>query len=289
MKLIAFGSWPGYRLSRTLDFLWDPCWQPLPWLPSDPVAYQSLLVGDGVTLVAAWLIFTLRNVGGVGKGKKERSALTPMRDLKFLALTSFNGILAMNLTILTVGIPLWVAEATDAPKAIAPLLIAVNTVMAIALQVPLSRRADTVNGAGLCMRRSGLCLALTCGALALAAKVESLPAAAALLTAVLLLTLGEIWHAAGGWGLQFGLSPEAERGSYAAVFSLGTTTQSIVGPSVIAMLAVGLGTAGWLALAAVFLGSGVAAEVVARRADAQLRHKESTALSRGPAMTPGAP
>jgi hypothetical protein len=83
---------------------------------------------------------------------------------------------------------------------------------------------------------------------------------------VVLHTLGEIWHASGGWGLQFALSPEAERGNYAAAYSLGPTAEGMVGPSLIAGAVVAAGPAGWTALGLLFLAAGLGAHAVARRA-----------------------
>ncbi|MGA5129415.1 MFS transporter [Streptomyces olivoreticuli] len=236
------------------------------------LGYQSLLLGDGLSFfIAAWLIYTLRNVGGAGRRREKRSPLAPLKNVPFLALTCCNAVLQLNLSVLIIGMPLWVVQATEAPPAIAPLLIAVNTVIAISLQVPLSKSADTVRGAGRHMRRAGLSFALMCGALILASEVSSTAAAVLMLASVVLHTLGEIWHAAGGWGLQFALSPEAERGSYAAAFSLGPTAEGMIGPSLIAAGVVAAGSMGWLALAVAFLAGGLGASAVAVRAASRPR------------------
>ncbi|WP_318201304.1 MFS transporter [Streptomyces sp. SCL15-4] len=229
--------------------------------------YRMLLLGDGLSFfVAAVLMTTVRNVGGGRRRGERHSPLAPLKNIRFLALTCCNGVLQLNLSVLVIGMPLWVTRATEAPEAVAPLLIAVNTVIAISLQVPLSRGAETVPGAGRHMRRAGLSFALMCGTLIVASWTPSAPAAALMVASVVLHTLGEIWHASGGWGLQFALSPEAERGNYAAAYSLGPTAEGMVGPSLIAGAVVAAGPAGWTALGLLFLVAGLGAHAVARRA-----------------------
>ncbi|MEU5079212.1 MULTISPECIES: MFS transporter [Streptomyces] len=229
--------------------------------------YRMLLLGDGLSFfVAAVLMTTVRNVGGRRRRGERHSPLAPLKNLKFLVLTCCNGVLQLNLSVLVIGMPLWVTRATEAPEAVAPLLIAVNTVIAISLQVPLSRGAETVPGAGRHMRRAGLSFALMCGTLIVASWTPSALAATLMVASVVLHTLGEIWHSSGGWGLQFALSPEAERGNYAAAYSLGPTAEGMVGPSLIAGGVVAAGSAGWTALALLFLAAGLGAHAVARRA-----------------------
>ncbi|MET7703604.1 MFS transporter [Streptomyces sp. NPDC005485] len=234
------------------------------------LGYRMLLLGDGVSfLIAAALIAAVRTVAGpASRRTRGPSPLAPLKNARFLALTCCNGILQLNLSALTVGMPLWLATRTQAPPAIAPLLIAVNTVIAITLQIPLSRGAETVPGAGRHLRRAGLSLALMCTTLVLASWTSQAGAALLMVASVVLHTLGEIWHASGGWGLQFALSPEEERGSYAAAFSLGPTAEGMIGPSLVGAGVVAAGAPGWLALAAAFLGAGAVAHRIARGAAA---------------------
>ncbi|MFD5389572.1 MFS transporter [Streptomyces sp. NPDC127074] len=242
--------------------------------------FQALLLGDGLSFfIAAALTTTVRNVGGRRRKGERHSPVAPLKNIKFLTLTCCNGVLQMNLSVLVIGMPLWVTRATEAPEAVTPLLIAVNTVIAISLQVPLSRGAETVPGAGRHMRRAGLSFALMCGTLILASWTPSAPAAALMVTAVVLHTLGEIWHASGGWGLQFALSYEAERGNYAAAYSLGPTAEGMVGPPLIASGVVAAGSAGWTVLAVLFLAAGLGAHAVAGRAVPRPPAATSTAVS----------
>lgn len=229
--------------------------------------YRALLLGDGVSFfVASVLMTTVRNVSAVRGRSVRRSALGPLRNAKFALLTCCNGILQLNLSVLVIGMPLWVSRATEAPAAVAPLLIAINAVIAILLQVPLSAGAETVPGAGRHMLRAALSFALMCGTLIAASWAPSALAAALMVMSVVLHTLGEIWHSSGGWGLQFALSPDAERGNYAAAYSLGPTAEGMVGPSLIAGGVVAAGSVGWAALALLFLAAGLGARSVARRA-----------------------
>jgi MFS family permease len=79
-----------------------------------------------------------------------------------------------------------------------------------------------------------------------------------LVAAVLLLTLGELWTSAAQWGLQYGLAPRHSQGEYGAVFSLGYTVQSVIGPVALTALMQGVGISGWLIVAVLFAALAVA-------------------------------
>lgn len=87
--------------------------------------------------------------------------------------------------------------------------------------------------------------------------------------AVLVLTAGELLAMAGSWGISYGLAPEHARGEYLGVYALGAAFSETVGPAATAFLGVREGPPGWLAIAAVFLLSGVAVVPLVARAQAK--------------------
>ncbi|TXC98514.1 MFS transporter [Streptomyces sp. ISID311] len=190
-----------------------------------------------------------------------------LKDVPFVVLTVLNGLLAVNGIVLTVALPLMIMSGHGIPKALAGLFVTANTVLVVIFQVRLSRGADTVEGGARAQRRAGILLALSCVGIAAAAAATS-PALAItfLVVAVLLLTAGELLHMAGSWGISYGLAPDHTRGEYLGVYALGMAFAETVGPVSTASLGVGKGAPGWLAIAAVFLVSGLAVVPVARRA-----------------------
>src|SRR5262249_22024853 len=94
--------------------------------------------------------------------------------------------------------------------------------------------------------------------------------------ATVLMSLGEIWQAAGAWELSYRYADPEREVQYLAVFSLGVAAQNIYGPALVTVVVIGAGTAGWLGLAGVFVGGallvgpvGAALERAATGADAK--------------------
>ena len=227
------------------------------------LAYGGMLVADGLSFaVAAWL------VAGLPDHRSEvtarRRGFSGVGDARFIGLACVNGVLVLHIAVLGIGFPLWIARATRASAELVPILITINTVLNVCLQVACSRGADTLLGAGRCLRRAGVALAVTCGALALAARLDTGPADAVLVAGVVLLTLGEMWQSAGGWGVLFSLTPAESRSSYAATFNLGVTVEGIVGPSLVGGFVLAAGTTGWAVLATLFLAAGLAGGAACR-------------------------
>jgi MFS family permease len=75
---------------------------------------------------------------------------------------------------------------------------------------------------------------------------------ASLIAATVLLTVSELFTSTAQWGLQYGLSPRHAQGEYGAVFSIGYTVQSVIGPVALTSLMENAGTAGWLLIAVLF-------------------------------------
>lgn len=231
-----------------------------------PLAYQLLVLSDALTFaVGAALIARIRVAAPPTPSPSLRGLTGPrlvFSDRRYLAVTVLNSVLALHMTLLTIGIPLWVVNHTRADKAILVPLLVVNTVLTVLFQVRTSRRATTVAGAGRCLRRAGVALALACVLLAAAGELPAPAAAAFLVAAVVAQTVAELLQAAGGWELSYELAPEDRRGAYLSVFAAGTTVQQIVGPILLGAVVIATGPLGFLGLAVVFLVAGAAAEAV---------------------------
>lgn len=232
-------------------------------------ALRSVVLVDAASFVVAALVLArLRLAAHVpappGEGSVLKS-LAGLRDLPYLRLAGLNSVLLLHMTLLSVGIPLWVVSGTDAPVGVVAVLTAVNTVMAVLLQVPLSRRAEDEAGSVRCLALAGVALAVCCVALAGAGAVGRVPAVGLLVAAMIAMTLGEILQSAGAWELSYRHAPPERRTEYLSVFNLGFSVQEIAGPVLFTGVVIALGGWGWLALGCVFVLAGVLVRPVADR------------------------
>jgi MFS family permease len=186
-----------------------------------------------------------------------------LRDRPFLAVTALNGLLLCQGTIFAEVMPLWVITHTDAKHVMLAILFITNTVMAVLLQVPASRGANTLPGIARLLRWAGWATA-ACGPVFYLSRFTSGPVTVSLLlTGVILVTGGELWQSAGGWGLTTNLPPAANRGAYLGAFQLGGQLQSMIGPAALTFLAIRTGGIGWLAISALLIGaSAIAGPIV---------------------------
>ena len=161
--------------------------------------YLAIFLGDaGTFLVVVAVVATLQAPPSAAPFERasHRTSLRSLRDRQLLIGAAINGILSLHMTLLGVGLPLWLVRHTRAPHALTGGLVALNTVMAVGLQVKLSAGVADTTRALRAMRRSGLALAATCLLLASSAGSDAAVASVALVAATVMLTLGEIWQSA---------------------------------------------------------------------------------------------
>jgi MFS family permease len=248
-----------------------------PLLAADSVwMYRAIVLGTAAAFVSSALMLTRLRIDGDGGGVRRENGAVPrkvgpltavrrFRDWRYGLLTALNGVLNLHVTILSVGIPLWALQATELSAGLLPALVLINTLMSIALQVPVARGAEREGGAARALRLGGVAMTLCCLALAAAGGPGSgWGAAAVLAVACVLLTFGEMWQATGGWELSYDFAPEEQKGVYLSVFSLGGTAQRIAGPALITSVVIAAGPAGWAVLAAVFCAAALLVTPVTR-------------------------
>ncbi|MFF4717418.1 MFS transporter [Streptomyces eurythermus] len=241
-----------------------------------------LLVNAASFAVLASLAARLPVLSAPAKSLRRRFSASVLRDGSFLSFTAINAVLTMHMTLLSIGIPLWIVQHTDVSSALISPLVAVNTVLAVALQVRASRDTDTIAGAARALVRAGICLALCCLLLITAPELPLTLAVGALLLAMIALTGGELFQSAGGWGGSYLLAAPGQEGVYLSVFWLGVAIQQIAAP-VLVSLVVTTGTPGWTVLAALFAASGLTAPAIGRWA--QTRADNRTHPDPAPAET----
>lgn len=207
---------------------------------------------------------------------KPRPAVRPrrfgaLRDLPYVGVVAVCAVLASHMTLLMVVLPLWTLDRTHVPHFVVPLFLVFNTVFVILLQVRASKGADTVMGAARIARRAGVWIAAGCGAVVITVYVHNVAVGvAAIIVAVLAMSMAEILQSSSAWGMAFGLAPESARAEYLGTFDLHLGTQNIIGPVVISSLVMSLGAWGWATIAAAVLLAAWAIVPAARRSEAAM-------------------
>lgn len=178
------------------------------------------------------------------------TARRALHNRPFLALSILSGQLGVNQVLLSVVFPLWLVDRTDAPHALLAWMYGTNTVMAVFLQVPASRGAESVHGAVRAARLAAVSIALACSLTMTSNWTRDWLTMAVLWTGYVLLTSGELFNSASSWGFVAELTDPARRAEYQGVWRLGTQVQMVLGPAVFTWLAVTWNPLGMLAIAA---------------------------------------
>jgi MFS family permease len=204
---------------------------------------------------------------------------SPLRDRTYVTATILNALVAIHFGLTSVGIPLWVADHTEAPTIVVSALLVVNTAYVALFQVRASRGTQNLRKAGRSVRRAGVLLLIACLLFAFAGQLGAAAATAVLLLGALASSAAETYGEAGSWGMAFELADPARAGAYQGLSQTGLALSIMLGPAVVTTAAVDLGTPGWVALGALFAVSGGATAVVANRAAAQRGQREPTESS----------
>ncbi|HEV2373484.1 MAG TPA: MFS transporter [Streptosporangiaceae bacterium] len=246
--------------------------------------FRSIVVADGVSFFVTAILLArlrlLRPAAPAGRGPWWHG-LRPREDPWYFALAGLNGILALHMTLLSVGLPLWIAQHTHALRWVVGVAVFTNTVLAVLFQMPASRGCEQAPAAARRARAAGLMLAVCC---LVAAGTGGLPADLAVvgsLLAVTALTVGELWQSASAWGVSYALAPPERQATYLSVFNLGVAAQTIVGPTLVTVVVVNHGWAGWGGLAVTFALAGAGMPIAARRCLAGRGARRPGAVTQG--------
>ncbi len=222
-------------------------------------AFLMIVLGNGATfLLAGLLLARVPLLADDPPGRRTaRGWPRSLRHGRYLIVTGLNAVLVLNVTVLTMGIPLWVTSRTEAPVAVVGPLVVLNTVLVVLLQVRLSKGTETRDGGARALRRASLAFAGCMALLALSGLLDPVGAVVAVVAATVLLTVGELWHFAGRLSVSYALAPRDRQGEYLSVFWLGSAAALMVGPLLITAGVVERGPFGWLALACVFVATGL--------------------------------
>ncbi|WP_234318097.1 MFS transporter [Streptomyces sp. NRRL S-244] len=276
-------------------------------------AYQVLILGNALSFVlAAALVWRTREqrhghgagdgdgagqgLGqGLGSGDRAGAAeradmpeagrpgvANPWRDRGYLRFVLLDIPLCLDDSILGVGLPLWLVGHTDAPHAVVPAFLFVNTVLVVALQMTVSARVRRPRQAAGAARLYGLTLLGCCTLLALTPEHGAWAASIALLAAAVLATAAELLRSVGSWELAVSLAPREARASYLGVAGMSQSIQKSAGPLLLTGVVMAAGPAGWLVLGAAVAGvSLVQRRTALRRLDSMERAEATGAAPAG--------
>lgn len=223
------------------------------------IAFNIVFVINGLSygVIAAMVLWAERlsphppSAKAAGKAPAN-SATPPLRNPRFMIFTLANGILMLYDSMILVLLPIWIVQRTNLPMALLSALLVVNTMLTIAMQLFAAHFVSTLNSSLRMVRSTALAMIVACTLFALAEQVPVWISALAAIGAMLALTVAENIHQVASWELSFAMSPAAARARYLGAFSMGLTTQKIVGPVLLVSVLLPLQSWAWAAIAAVF-------------------------------------
>ncbi|GAA1581409.1 MFS transporter [Streptomyces globosus] len=232
-------------------------------------AYELLILGNALSfLVAALLVGRTREPRGRGRlvappgegapsagaAAAESAGGSPWRDRGYLRFVLLDIPMNLDDSLLNVGLPLWLIHHTDAPHALVPAVLAVNTVLAVLLQLAVSARVREPEQAARAAGWYGLAVLGACVLLALTPARGAWAASAALLAAAVLVTAAELVRSVSSWELAVSLAPAEARASYLGVAGISPSVQKAAGPLLLTGAVMAAGPAGWIGLGAAVAG-----------------------------------
>ncbi|WP_158083177.1 MFS transporter [Streptomyces antioxidans] len=228
-------------------------------------AYITIFLLTGISFfVCAAFITRLPRAEPAPTRQSGEPRFAVLRDRPYALVSLINMFLVTHAPLLDVILPLWIALHTGAPRSLAATLIVLNTLTAVALQIRISRRIDTLAGALRAFRMAGLGLAAACVLFALSSGRGTWSAIAVLIPAAALHVYGEMTQSAASWVVSYELAPDTQQGQYQGLFNTGMAVNQTLAPTALTFLLIGWGVPGWLILSCVFLLAGWAMSPVVR-------------------------
>ncbi|MGW0535400.1 MFS transporter [Streptomyces sp. NPDC003032] len=193
-----------------------------------------------------------RGGGGGGGGPR----LVVLRDRPYAVVTLLNTVLLLRMPLLSLAIPLWTVERTDAPGWLVSALFVLNSLAVMGFQVRMARGVTGLAAAARAVRRSGPVMFASCVVFAVsAAGLSPWAAAAVLVVGAVLQVIAEMRQSAGSWQIGLALAPARHVGQYQGFFGTGVPVARTLGPLLLTWLLMVGGVPGWLVLGSLFLGA----------------------------------
>jgi hypothetical protein len=216
-------------------------------------AYDALIIVDALTFLGAWMVLrTLPRYDPLPKPDiGPRWAV--VRDKPFVAFAMLGAAISPQFNVITLLLPLWVVDHTNAPRWSIPLSLVINTILVVLFQVRLGAGVQTLRQGGAAWRRAGLAFLFSCAVMGFAAGLPGWAALMVMVVAVSLHTVGEIWHMAAGFALSMGLPPAHAQGQYDGFGGIIGGIGSAAAPVLLLGLVLSHGRLGLIGLGVFFL------------------------------------
>jgi hypothetical protein len=229
-------------------------------------AYLTVFAVDAASLVvSALVLLRLPAIAPTPAAALGEPRLAVLLDRPYALVSLLNMVLQLHIPMITLAIPLWIVERTNAPGWTVSALLVLNTVSIVLCQVTVANRVTSLSGATRYIRYAGGTLLVACVVFATSGfGAPAWLAVAILLVAAALQSGAEMMQASGAWEISFGLAPEGRHGQYQGFFGSGFTVARMLGPLLVTTVVLGWGTAGWLVLGAMFLTAGFAIDPAVR-------------------------
>ncbi|MFD0116851.1 MFS transporter [Streptomyces sp. NPDC058320] len=227
-------------------------------------AYVALILGNAASFALCALLLFLVPRYPVLAAPPQQHRWIAFTDRPFLTFTALYGAMGLQYPVVSLLLPIWISEHTEAPRWTVAALFAVNSAFCVLMQTRIGSRIETPHDGGRAFRTAGLSFLISCPMMALAAYTPVWAAAAFVLAAIFVHSLGEVWESSAGFALGFGLAPDHAQGQYQGLLGLGFSAGQALAPAILTTVVLGLGTAGWLVLASFFAALGAAGPPLAR-------------------------
>ncbi|MEU6061913.1 MFS transporter [Streptomyces sp. NPDC047097] len=228
-----------------------------------PAAYLSVLAVDAVAF-AGCAVLPGRLPAAVPAPPEPSGAAAPrlgvLRDRPYTLVTLLHTVMLLRMPLISLALPLWVAERTGAPGWTVAALMVLNTGGVMLFQVRTAARVRGLESAVRTVRWGGAGMLVSCAVFALSGVVDGpvWVVAALLVAGAVLLVWGEMRQSAGAWQIAFDLAPAGRQGQYQGFFGMGVPVARMAGPVVLTALVLGWGGPGWLVLGGLLLAAGPA-------------------------------
>jgi MFS family permease len=238
----------------------------VPLLLHSSRAYAVVLLANAASfLIAAVILGRARGVPPQAR-PAEGPRLIALRDRPFLAFAALDGLLTSIFNeVIAIGLPLWLAARTHAPLWLISVALVINTAGCVLLQVRATRNVDGATAGARASQQGAAVIALACAVFGLTGGLPSVVVGALVVVAAVIHVLGELRMSTGSWAILFGLAPDTAQGQYQGTYFAGRQIGDTVAPPLITACVLGLHSAGWFLLAAVFLVGGLAYRPLIRR------------------------
>ena len=191
----------------------------------------------------------------------------PIANRGWSAASFCTGVLNTNQVLLTVVIPLWLVQRTDAPHWLLAWLFGTNTVLCVVLPSFTSRGVQTIEDALRRTRWSTGFFVLACAITLFSHSTVGLLTALLVWLGHVAVTGAELAGNSGNWVFEAQLMDPHRRGEYSGLGEAASSLSYLGAPALYTFLVMRWGAPGWLVIAGIVILGGIGLHPSARAAD----------------------